>query len=95
MRKVEQTFGERLKQLRKKSGLTTTEVAKTCRVAESTYREWEYGRDIRGTKAYSALAMAFGVGLAELMMGEKGMSSSIDDDLKGIEEIIKTIRLKL
>ena len=95
MRKAEQTFGERLKQLRKKSGLTTIEIAKICRVAESTYREWEYGRDIRGTKAYSALAMAFGVGLTELMMGEKGTSSSIDDDLKGIEDIIKTIRLKL
>ncbi len=95
MKKTEQTLGERLKQLRKKSDLTTADVAKICQVAESTYREWEYGREIRGAKAYTMLASAFKVSLAELIMGEKGTFSSIEDDLKGIEEILKMIRLKL
>jgi transcriptional regulator with XRE-family HTH domain len=90
-----ETFGARLRRLRKQSGLTTQDVARVCRVAESTYREWEYGREIRGANAYEAMAMAFQVSLGELMMGEKGKPSSIAEDLRDIEMIIKRIRLKL
>jgi transcriptional regulator with XRE-family HTH domain len=94
--KIEETdFGGRLRKLRKQKGFTTQEVAQLCRVADSTYREWEYGREIRGIRPYEALARAFQISLGELMMGEKGKPSSIHEDLKGIEEIIKVIRLKL
>jgi transcriptional regulator with XRE-family HTH domain len=95
MKKTETKFGERLRVFRKRSGLTTQEVAKTCLVAESTYREWEYGREIRGVRPYEALARAFQISLTELILGEKGTRSSIDEDLRAIEEIIKSIRLKL
>jgi len=91
----EATFGERLRKLRKINGLTTCEVASLCKVAESTYREWEYGREIRGIRPYSILAKTFRVSLPELMVGESGMSSSIEEELRCIEEAVKAIRLKL
>jgi transcriptional regulator with XRE-family HTH domain len=95
MKTKETDFGVRLRKFRKQSGLTTQEVAELCQVADSTYREWEYGRDIRGIKAYEALAKAFQISFGELMLGEKGKPSSIQEDLKNMEKIIKEIRLKL
>ena len=95
MKTRETAFAKRLKVFRKRAGLTTQEVAKLCQVAESTYREWEYGREIRGVKAYESLARAYQVNLAELILGEEGKGASIHEDLRSIEEIIKTIRLKL
>lgn len=95
MKRTEEAFGERLRRLRKRSGLTTQEVAKLCQVAESTYREWEYGREIRGVNAYGALARAFETSFGELILGEEGKPSSIEEDLRNIEEILKRIRVKL
>ncbi len=95
MKAQETVFGKRLRQFRQNAGLTTQEVAKTCGVAESTYREWEYGREIRGTKAYECLAKAYQISLSELILGERGTPSSIHEDIRNIEEIVKAIRLKL
>jgi hypothetical protein len=64
-------------------------------VADSTYREWEYGRAIRGIGAYEPLALAFQISLGELILGERGKASCVLQDLRDLEEIIKGIRIKL
>lgn len=50
--------------------LSVEEVAKKLGVATSTYREWEYGRSIRG-KPYEKLASILGVTIYELLTGDR------------------------
>jgi len=45
--------------------------ANRLEVPVSTYREWEYGRDLRGHQAYVKMAHIFGVGVQELLVGKK------------------------
>ena len=66
---MSENLGQRLKRLRQSRRMTIEEVASQIGVATSTYREWEYGREIRG-EPYEKLADVFGVGLIELMKGK-------------------------
>ncbi len=59
---------DRLKVLRERRGLSVAEVARRVGVPVSTYREWEYGRAIRG-EPYLALAQVFEVSVYELLAG--------------------------
>lgn len=63
-------FHIRLRKLRERAGLSVSEVAKKLDVPISTYREWEYGRKIKGERPYVPLAQLLGVSLAELLTGQ-------------------------
>ena len=91
----QKTFSQRLQILRKQKRLAASAVAQACGVAESTYREWEHGRQIRGSRPYSSLAEILGVSLSELLMGKKGGTIGIEEDLKHIEALLREIRAKL
>ena len=84
-------LGERLKALRVTQGLSINEVAKIIGVAESTYRDWEYGRQIMG-EPYEKLAKAFNTSLSFLMTGEP---HEIASELEKIERIIRALKIKL
>lgn len=43
-----ESFHDRLRRLRKSRGMTIRDLAKKIDVPETTYREWEYGRSVRG-----------------------------------------------
>jgi transcriptional regulator with XRE-family HTH domain len=58
----------RLKKLRTDKGLTIRDVAAAIKVPISTYRDWEYGKAIRG-EPYQNLAELFEVTLDELLIG--------------------------
>ena len=85
------SMGRRLRELRNRRGFSVKEVAKRVGVAESTYRDWEYGRAIKG-EPYVKLAGIFDVSLGELLTGE---SSKVQAELDQIEALVQAIRRKL
>lgn len=64
-------FGERIRLLREKRGLTIAECAQAVGVSASTYRDWEYGRAITG-EPYIKMAQVLRVSLSVLLGGEDG-----------------------
>jgi len=82
-------FGERLRKLRTQKGLSQKQVADLIDVPKSTYRDWEYGKQIVG-EPYVILAEALGVSLTELLTGQKSFEREI---LLNIDELEKHIRL--
>ena len=87
-------FGHRLKRLRRAKGLSVKELALQLKIAETTYREWEYGRAIQG-EPYPAIAIALGVGLTELLTGESPKADELFVHLSSVETGIKELRRKL
>ena len=69
-------------------------MARQIQVAPSTYREWEYGRAIKG-EPYAKLAQVFQTTLSELLLGEEARSSTIRKDLQEVEEILQRIKSRI
>ena len=93
--KMQSAIGNRLKKFRKAKGLSVKEVARHVGVAESTYRDWEYGRMIKG-EPYLKIAEVLGVSLSSLF------DDSIDDvnvhvakHLDVIQQAVHAIRVRL
>ena len=86
-----ESFAARLKRLRKRSNLSVAQTARALGVAESTYREWEYGRQIKG-EPYHELSKIFNVSLSELLAGAHNEQQKILDELHIIEASIRRIR---
>ena len=85
------SLGERLRYLRTQRNLSISEVARYVGVSVSTYREWEYGRGIKG-EPYLKLAILFDVNLTYLLTGK---DSEVFEQLEEIEKIVRNIRLFL
>lgn len=87
-------MSKKLKRLREARNLTIKETAKLIGVPESTYREWEYGRAIRG-EPYLKISRTFNITLDELFgvpkISHDALSLEVD---KLIEEMTK-IKAKL
>ena len=85
-------FGERLRALRKKAGLTQPELADLVGVHETTIRRWENNGDKPMPDSFSNLAKALGVSEADLLndapkhSGDWILSISVRQELK--EEVI-------
>ncbi len=89
------SIGLRLKSLREQRGLSARDVAIQIGVAESTYRDWEYGRAIKG-EPYIALAKIFGVTLSELLAVDiSDEKAYVLSRLKTMEALLKEIRVVL
>ncbi|MBX3034908.1 MAG: helix-turn-helix transcriptional regulator [Bdellovibrionaceae bacterium] len=89
--KAKELIGPRLKRLRLRRGLSTAEVASKLGVSPSTYREWEYGRAIRG-EPYEKLAAVFQVSLQELLLGERFMGTEALRLVEGIESELRKLK---
>ena len=87
-------IAQRLKNWRQKRGFTAKYVADQIGVSPSTYREWEYGRAIKG-EPYAKLAEVFEVSLTELVTGERRSNQQLLDDLGHIENHVKNLRKNL
>lgn len=85
------SLGERLRTLRTEKKLSISEVARHVGVSVSTYRDWEYGREIKG-EPYLKLATLLNVNLTYLLTGK---DSEVFKELEEIESIVKNIRLFL
>ncbi len=85
------TIGKRIKQLREQKGKTASEIAQAIHVPISTYREWEYGRSIKG-EFYIPLSQTLGISLLELLTGKKLDHSHVVSQVDEIERLV--VRLK-
>jgi transcriptional regulator with XRE-family HTH domain len=86
-----ESFGERLKRLRLKTGLSQKQVAERAGISASTYRDWEYGKKIKG-EPYVDLASALRVSITELFTDKKVVTSKVQQELREIERIVESIR---
>ena len=88
------SFAEKLRTLRKQKKLSLKKAALLVGVPESTYREWEYGRQIRGHEPYIKIAKAFNLSVDELF-GLKDCSSSLEEEFEKIEILLKSVKSKV
>lgn len=90
---MSETFGNRLRALRKKSGLTQEQLAETVGVNPITISWWENDKFLPKTQSIKALAKALGVSEADLLndsppdnSGRWVLSITVRQELK--EEVI-------
>ena len=91
---VAKTLGQRLKNFRQKKGLRIDEIAEFVGVAASTYREWEYGRAIRG-EPYTKLAQVLDISLLELITGESSPKTQSLVEIEKIEHHLKMLKFSI
>lgn len=84
-------LGNRLKRLRTTKSLKVSDVARHLGIAQSTYREWEYGRVIQG-EPYLALAELFEVSLYELLTGARPKYHQVLDRIAKVEQDLSECR---
>ena len=89
-----ESFGTRLKRLRMGQGLSVAEISRKIGVPASTYREWEYGRSIKG-EPYLALSTALNVSLYELFTGTKPDPTAILQAAERIENEVRNLQRSL
>ncbi len=87
-------IAKRLKKLREARHLTIKEAATLIGVPQTTYREWEYGRAIRG-EPYIRIAKAFNISLDELFGCPKSHPELYDKELEKIIEDVDKISNRL
>lgn len=85
-------FSKRLRDRRKALRLSMKDVAGQIQVSESTYREWEYGRSIRGEAYYERLAGVFQMTVYELVTGRKPQPEKLEKGLALIEDGLRLLR---
>jgi len=90
-------LGTRLKRFRKQRNLTVAEIARRIPVSESTYRDWENGRAIKG-EPYVRLARVFDVSLNELFGESPSEDTSSADaaaEIEAIQQLLNRLRSKI
>lgn len=73
-------FYKRLREFREDRRLSMRDLARLIDVPETTYREWEYGRAIRG-EPYVKIARALGVSLEDLLGDEVQLPAVFEKDI--------------
>jgi transcriptional regulator with XRE-family HTH domain len=78
-------FGNVLKSLREKAGLSQTELAERVRLSVRSIQNWEQGHRIPRAQVLLSLARGIGVPVEKLLaeIGEPGQSSDQDKPGKG------------
>lgn len=95
-RKIETSllFGKRLRAFREAKNLSVEEVAKSVKVATSTYREWENGRAITG-EPYVELSKALGVSVYQLLGLEDSTKERVLNHIQVLESQLNKLKLEL
>ena len=87
-------ISKRLKKFRELRNLSIKETAALIGVPESTYREWEYGRAIRG-EPYLKIAQAFSISLDDLLGENKSSPDAYEKEFEKIIEELSKLHLRL
>jgi transcriptional regulator with XRE-family HTH domain len=87
-------FASRLRRLREQKQLSIKDIAKAAGVPTSTYREWEYGRLIKG-EPYPKLAGVLGVSLHELLTGQKPTKTLALEKIRIASAALKDLETEL
>lgn len=80
-----QNLSERLKKLRAQNNLSVKQVCLAIQVPETTYREWEMGRMIKGHHIYAKLASLYKISLHELLTGDVPEHHKLFEQLEKLE----------
>ncbi|MCB9027124.1 MAG: helix-turn-helix transcriptional regulator [Bdellovibrionaceae bacterium] len=89
-----QDLCHRLKKYREAKGLKVREVAALLGVSVSTYRDWEYGRSIKG-EPYEKLAEIYGVSVHQLLTGYQASPKAILGKIEKLEADLKFLKREL
>lgn len=73
-------ISDRLRELRRNKKLSLARVAQAIEVPVSTYRDWEYGKAIRG-EPYERLAELFEISIHELLSVKPQRRSDLSSHL--------------
>lgn len=85
-------IGEKIKARREDLNLKVKDIAQEIGVAESTYRDWENGRQIQG-EPYTKISAALDISLGELFgLSESKNSEKIKEEIEIIESSVKKIK---
>lgn len=87
-------FSVRLRRLRLANGIKVKDMAFRLGVSASTYRDWEYGRAIKG-EPYTRLAEALSVSLSELLVGYSSVPEKLMNEVLKCEEAISSLKKEL
>lgn len=87
-------FYQRLKRLRVEKGFKVKDIAEKIQVSVSTYREWEYGRSIKG-EPYAKLAEVLGVTIEELLTGKTSTPQEVMQSLEDCKKCMLELEKKL
>jgi transcriptional regulator with XRE-family HTH domain len=94
LKNKQDSLSKRLRTYRLTRGLTLKQVADQIQVPVSTYRDWEYGREIKG-EPYLALAEVFAVSIGTLMTGatvnKEAIQTKLDELKLRISELEKLL----
>jgi transcriptional regulator with XRE-family HTH domain len=86
-----ETMSKKLRRLREERKLSQKQVSEHISVPVSTYRDWEYGREISG-EPYTKLAEIFGVGLHEILGLESSKNSQdLLESIKSLKQAINQV----
>jgi len=87
-------FYKRLREFREDRRLSMRDLARLINVPETTYREWEYGRAIRG-EPYVKLARALGVSLEDLLGDDIQLPAVLEHDIDLIVDRLLELKKKV
>lgn len=86
-------FSERLKELRKRNGLTQIELAKNLNVATGTIGMWETGKRSPDNETLLKLAEYFDVTVDELLRGNENKPANNSELINGDPELTEYLEM--
>lgn len=87
-------FYQRLRRLRVERNKSVKDMASELNISMSTYRDWEYGRSIKG-EPYEKISILLEVSLEELLTGRKSMPEEVKKRIFECEMAIKHLKKEL
>lgn len=81
-----QEFGNRLYELRKKSGLSQENLAEKLNISRQTLSKWELGESTPDMEKLIAISDLFEISLDELMLGKKPPTGVSDKNVASVLE---------
>lgn len=89
-----ESFSVRLRRLRLEKGIKVKDMALALGVSVSTYRDWEYGRSIKG-EPYPKMAELLSVSLSELLTGYSPLPEQMMKEILKCEQAIFSLKKEL
>lgn len=89
-----ESFPIRLRRFRTAKGIKVKDMALQLGVSVSTYRDWEYGRAIKG-EPYPKMAEILSVTLNELLTGHKPAPEHLMLEILKCEEALSNLKKEL
>lgn len=90
-----ETLNKRLSRLRQQKGLTAKEMARLIDVAETTYRDWESGKNAKSLMPFERISRVLAVSVTELITGQLPDRQGLLLGIKGLEEKVLELKIKI